>query len=428
MNNLSRRSWLVVVGSTLGLMVGVGPIILQTVGIFMIPLGEEFGWSRTEVSGAKSLGGLFAAVAVILVGYGIDRYGLRRVMIPLIGLFGLSLMAISQVPNSLVVFYVLFIITYCVAAAQNVPPYVKAVSGWFDNRRGLAIGLAICGIGLGTAVVPSYTQFVIDNFGWRAAYVALGILVVAVGIPCWLFLVREPNAKERLALEVAADERASEVADGSSPAPETVPGHTRAEALRTRQFWILAVSTIIASLAINGAMAHLVPMLRDGGMSAAEAAGVLVPVGIASLLARPLAGLLVDRFHGPTVAAIQQVLPIVSFVLIASGQFSVIGALLLGLVIGIEVDVTSYLTTRYFGLAHFGKIYGIIFAVFTVGSAAGALAFASSYDLYGTYTPTFVIVGVGLVITAVAFLFLGPYTFPVKGRSGRSSKLVKTSS
>ncbi len=430
MSNLSRRSWLVVVGSTMGLMVGVSPIILQTVGIFMISLGDEFGWSRTEVSGAKSLGGLFAAGAVILVGYAIDRFGLRRVMIPLIVLFGLALMAMSQVPNSLVAFYVLFIITYCLAAAQNVPPYIKAVSAWFDNRRGLAIGLSISGIGIGTAIVPSYTQFLIDNFGWRAAYVGLGVLVLAVGIPCWLFLVREPTATERAELNAAAEGPGAPSADSgdgrSDIDRDLAPGLTRAEAVRTRQFWILVLATIVASLAINGALAHLIPMLRDGGMTAEEAAAVLIPVGIASLLARPLAGFLVDRFHGPTVAAIQQVLPIAAFISIAAGgHFPVLGAVILGLVIGIEIDVTSFLTTRYFGLAHFGTIYSIVFAVFTVGSSAGALTFAMSFDFSGSYVPIFVIVSAGLVVTSVGFLFLGPYTFPVKGKKNKSANLAE---
>lgn len=406
-----------VVGSTLALTVGTSPILLQSSGLFMIPLGEEFGWTRTEISGAKSASGLLAAAAVIGYGYLMDRYGLRRVMLPVAAAFALCLCLIAMTPNSLPIFYLLVVAAAVIGSAQNPPAYVKAVSGWFDRRRGLAIGIAVCGTGLGTSLVPQYTQWLIDSVGWRGAYVGLGVLVFVIMVPCWLLLVREPRTEERVRLGFLP----AATIDGSPPPSAELPGLTRSQAVRTRQFWILAAGTLVASIALNGGAAHLVPMLVDGGMTAAQAAAVLLPVGVASLIGRPLAGFLLDRFHGPTIAAIQQVMPIGGFLLIATGSSPVAGAVCFGLAIGIEVDLASFMTTRYFGLKHFGKVYGMIFAVFQLGAAIGALAYAVSFDSTGSYDTAFWVIGALLVVSAVGLLLLGRYMFPVHARRPRKA-------
>ncbi|GAA2901367.1 MFS transporter [Pseudonocardia halophobica] len=419
---LTRRSWLTVGGSTLALTVGASPILLQTSGLFMLPLAEEYGWSRTEVSGAKSLAGLFATAAVLAYGYLIARHGLRRVMVPSLVLFSVALAGIAFTPGSLAIYYALVVVAACLGAAQNPPPYVQAVSGWFDRRRGLAIGIAVCGTGLGTSLVPQYTQVLIGSVGWRGAYVGLGLLVLVVTMPCWLLLVREPSLREREQLGFLP---VTGSITGSGPTRE-LPGLTRREAVRTRQFWILAAATLIGSIALNGSAAHLVPMLTDRGMSPAEAAAVLLPVGVASLLGRPLAGLLLDRFHGPTVAAVQQLVPILGFVLIGTGWSPVGGAIAFGLSIGIEVDLASFMTSRYFGLRHFSKVYGFVFAIFQLGAAAGALAYAVSFDYAGTYAVAFWVIGVALVLTAAAYLALGTYRYPVHVRATEPDERTRT--
>ncbi|WP_158566984.1 MFS transporter [Actinomadura craniellae] len=412
---LTTRSWLVVGGSTAALTVSASPLVLQTVGLFMKELGGEFGWSRTEVSGAKSLGGPVAALGVLLFGYLIDRFGLRRVMISAIGPFAGSIALLSLTPDSLLVFYALSILVSLLGAAQQPPAYTKAVASWFDARRGLAIGIAVCGIGLGTSLIPQYTQFLIDHVGWRGAYVGLAVLLLVLALPPWLLVIREPNAQERQQLALAG--RVSLTAPGTAAAGEP-SGVDRRQALRMRSFWILAVATFVASVSLNGSMTHLIPMLTDLGMTGAAAAAVLIPVGIASLIGRPVAGMLLDRYHGPSVALAQQLLPVVAFLLIGTGASPILGAVFLGLAIGLEVDLASYLTSRYFGLRSFGQIYGVMFAIFVLGASAGGLLFAACYDNFGSYAAAFWICGGALVVTAALFLLLGPYTYPA-GRKGR---------
>lgn len=405
--NLTTRSWLVVWGSTAALTVSASPLVLQTVGLFMKELGEDFGWTRTEVSGAKSLAGPVAALGVLLFGFLIDRFGLRRVMIPALVPFAGSIALLALTPDSLPVFYAISMLVSLLGAAQQPPPYTKAVAGWFDARRGLAIGIAVCGIGLGTSLIPQYTQFLIDHVGWRGAYAGLAVLLLVVALPPWILVIREPNAQERRRL----------TGDAPRPAPGTeqageAPGIERRRALRTRSFWILAAGTFVASVSLNGSMTHLVPMLTDRGMTGAAAAAVLIPVGIASLVGRPVAGMLLDRFRGPRVAFVQQLVPVVAFVLIGTGVSPVLGAVCLGLAVGLEVDLASYLTSRYFGLRSFGQIYGAMFAIFVLGASAGGLLFAVFYDRLGGYDPAFYLCGGALVATAFLFLLLGPYAYP----------------
>jgi MFS family permease len=413
---LRARSWLVVGGSAAALIVSASPLILQTTGQFMGQLGKEFGWSRTDISAARSIAGPATALAVFLFGFLIDRFGLRRVMIPAIVLFAGSVSLFALTPDSLPVYYVISLLVSLLGAAQQPPAYTKAVASWFDARRGLAIGIAVCGIGLGTSLVPQYTQFLIDHVGWRGAYVGMALLLLVVALPPWLF-IREPDVDERRQLGLA--DRGALATAGKTTVGE-VPGLERRQALRMKSFWILTVATFVASVAINGTMSQLVPMLTDRGMTGAAAAAVLIPVGIASLAGRPLAGALLDRFHGPTIALVQQLVPVVAFLLIGTGVAPVLGAVCLGLAIGLEADLASYLTSRYFGLRNFGQIYGVVFAIFILGTSVGGLLFAVSFDYLGGYDTAFWICGGALVATAALFLLLGPYTYPQAHKNRQS--------
>ncbi|MCP9951010.1 hypothetical protein [Actinomadura madurae] len=129
---------------------------------------------------------------------------------------------------------------------------------------------------------------------------------------------------------------------------------------------------------------------------------------------------LLDRFRGPRVAFVQQLVPVVAFVLIGTGVSPVLGAVCLGLAVGLEVDLASYLTSRYFGLRSFGQIYGAMFAIFVLGASAGGLLFAVFYDRLGGYDPAFYLCGGALVATAFLFLLLGPYAYPT-ARKARGS-------
>ena len=396
-----QNPWWVVFGSTLGLMVANGPVVFFTFGLFLGPVTSEFGWDRATFSSSLLVGHALAATAYPFMGRWIDRYGIRRVTLTFIPLFALSTAAISLTPASPVAFIALAGLCGLVSTGQAPPAYAKAVSAWFDERRGLALGIAMAGIGVGATVVPQFARLAIDAYGWRAAYVALGALTFAVAFPAVALFIREPEAAPRTAgLE-----------------PEALPGLTLAEALRSSSFWLLAIAVFLVVTTINGIVAHLVPLLTDRGLDVRQATATLSFVGVSTIAGRLVAGYLLDRLFGPYVAAGLFVLPLAAVGLLPSGAGGIaptLAAVSLGFGLGAEIDVIGFLASRYFGLRAFGQIYGCLFAIFTLGTGLGPVLMAVSFDATRSYDVTLGAFGVALVCASVLVSRLGPYRFPAR--------------
>src|ERR1700752_1091090 len=188
-----RSRWWIVFGATLSMLVAQGPLILYTLGLFIKPLNQEFGWDRASISAAGGIAAICSAITIPFVGSMMDRWGVRTVLLPIVVLCALSVALIGLTPQSVPLFMLLFAITGVLGSGQGPLGYAKCVSAWFDDRRGLALGITMSGIGLGGALVPQYTQFLIGNFGWRAAYAGLGLLTLIVAFPAVFLFIREPS-------------------------------------------------------------------------------------------------------------------------------------------------------------------------------------------------------------------------------------------
>src|SRR5262249_6734566 len=161
-------------------------------------------------------------------------------------------------------------------------------SEWFDRQRGLALGLAMAGVGLGVAIVPQFAAFMIRTYGWREAYIGLGVAILGLAVLPVAGFLREPSDKTRR-------HRQSQ--------EEIAPGLTLAEAMRrSSQFWLLIAALFLAVVAINGVLAHIVPLLTDRGITVGAATTALSVSGIALIVGRMVAGYCLDRFFGPNVA------------------------------------------------------------------------------------------------------------------------------
>jgi len=199
-----RSRWWVVLGSTLGLIVGNGPIVFFTFGLFLRPVTSEFQWDRATFSSSLFVGHTLAALAFPFIGRLIDRYGVRPVTLTFITLFSMATAAISLTPPSPAIFIVLSGLCGLTSAGQAPPPYAKAISAWFDERRGVALGIAMAGIGIGATVVPQFARLMIEAYGWRMAYVALGVATFAVAFPAVALFVREPDVLARRRVDASA--------------------------------------------------------------------------------------------------------------------------------------------------------------------------------------------------------------------------------
>ena len=260
------------------------------------------------------------------------------------------------------------------------------------------------GVGLGAFAIPQLARILIDRLGWRGAYVALGLLTLAIAFPAVALWVREPRPGEgerRVPVTAAA-----------------LPGLEVGEAARTARFWLMAGTFFLVAVAINGTVAHVVPLLTDHGLSRAVATATLAAFGLATLSGRLLCGWLVDRIYAPYVASVFFLAPIAGFVFLASaaGGLPVLGVALMGLGLGTEIDMIAFLITRYFGQRAFGQIYGWFFMIFGLGSGVGPFLGGVTYDRAGSYNPALIGAAVALVAAVILVNRLGPYVYPVERR------------
>jgi len=396
--NALKNPWWVVFGSVFGLIVGNGPIMQFTFGVFLKPITAEFGWERSTTSTALVVGLLCTGLCVPLAGRLIDRYGVRAVTLPSITLFATAMIALAFFGNSPFSFVVIYALMGTAAAGQTPMPYSKAISANFDDKRGLALGIAMAGVGVGAAVIPIFAQYLVGQYGWRGAYVGLGILTFVLAFPAVALFVRMPNEKHVLETQ------------GSGP----LPGVTTSEALRSGRFWALAVAFFCVAMAANGTIGHIVPFLTDKGIAPQVAIGAMTFAGVALIVGRFFAGYLLDRVFAPYVAVFFFLVPLggISLLLLPPTPMTASAAVvMIGLGLGAEVDLIAYLISRYLGIRSFGEIYGYLFMIFMLGNAVGPFLMGIAFGLFG-YTVCLVGFMVALVLATVLVLRLGAYTYP----------------
>src|SRR6201988_436502 len=404
--------WWIVFGATAAMLVAQGPVILYTLGLFIKPLNLEFGWDRASICAAGGIAAISSAITIPFVGSMMDRWGVRTVLLPIVVLCAASVALIALTPKSIVVFMLLFAITGVLGSGQGPLGYAKCVSAWFDDRRGLALGMTMSGIGLGAALVPQYTQFLIGNFGWRAAYLGLGLLTLIVAFPSVLLFIREP-AKAK----TVADEHAQSPASANRPRELQVR-----EGLGGRRFWLIACALLLVSTVTQGLVVHTVPLLTDKGYSPEAAATLMIAVGLSTMVGRQLSGYLVDRIFAPFIAAFFFLLPCLGIYLLDSTISPVAGIITLGLASGTEIDMIGFLTSRYFGMKRFGQLYGYLFASFVVGSAVGPYMMGLAFERLHSYEPALWAFGIFRLLETAVVLSLGPYRYPVEDKTRASEK------
>jgi MFS family permease len=363
-----------------------GPSV-ATLSIFIDPLTREFGWSRTALSGAVSLGGVLAAVVSPFIGPLLDRHGSRLVLCAAVAVNGLALILLSLTP-SLFVFYLLF----CIARMNWAGPFdigiYGALNNWFVARRAFATSLATLAQMAGLVAMPLIAQFAIVHEGWRAGWVAIGVVTLLVGlVPAWLFLVRRP---EDLGL----------LPDGAKPLDrkpgEAIPSGTttvetrfsRAEAIRTPAFWLLMLYTALVYPVQAGVSLHQAPHYIERGIDSTGAALIVGAFSFMSGVAAMACGFLPRRLPLRFALALVGALLAIAAVLMtrvggsAEGYFA---AGLFGLGIGAMLTLLPIAWADYFGRANFGAIRGLALSTQVLAQASGPLLSGALRDLTGDY-------------------------------------------
>lgn len=387
------EGWRVAVASGVGVFVSFASLLVYTFGVFLKPVAEEFAWSREAVSAAFGIAAMSVAVCSPALGYLLDRFPPRRIILPCLAIFGVAFASLSLLTPHLWHLYAVFVVIGIVGNGTAQMAYSRAVSSWFDRRRGAALAVLLSGGAVGAMVLPPSAAALIRDLGWRGAFLALGVMVVVVGLPTVARFIRERPVSAGVGRERA--------------------GASVREALGSRVFWILVVVLFCSSLAQNGAIAHIPALLSDRGVSGTGAAMALSAMGGASLVGRLLTGWLLDRYFAARVSfGLLAAAALGAFLLARATSLpeGVIAAALIGFGMGGEADVTPYLLSRYFGLRSFSVLYGLTWTFYACAGALGPMMMGHAFDLTGSYEALLVRLAIATLAVAGLMLLLPRYT------------------
>ena len=384
-----------------------GQFAVGILGLFVIPLQMEFGWSRADIFLSTTFITLTQAIFTPLLGSLIDKYGSKKVMMPSIFLFGLLLGGIPLFVGDLTDLYLFYGIIGVLSGGAAAVPYLRLAGAWFVKRRGLAFGLIMSGGGLGYAYSPPLVQYMIDNYGWRSGYYVLAAIIIFLVLPLiQLFIHDHPRD-----LKLLADGESVDMAE-SAVAGDEEEKIKLGELLRMPLFYQLFATFMLLTFCLYGLMSNLVPMLLDRGMDTTGAALAASTVGITIIVSRVVIGVLLDKFFAPRVGMVCFLLSAMGTAFLAFGAVgptAFIAAIFFGFSVGAELDLLAYLITRYFGISSFGMVYGILFAAFLGGVSLGPVVFGRLFDSSGSYVNILSICSGILVLTAISMLFLPKY-------------------
>jgi len=373
--------WWNVGASFIGLSLSYAMFTVFAFGVFFKPLAEEFGWQRDEMARAYSVTNLTLVIAAPLLGILIDRFGVRRVLLPSLVLMGLAVASMSQLTGSIYHFYAMYLLIPLLGAGTLPTSYSRTIIAWFFRSRGVALGIALAGFGVGAALIPPLAQTLITAYGWRTTYLVFAALIFIVALPVTFFLLREDPKDMGLAID-------GEATESGQASDNNHFGLSLSQAAKTSTFWLVLMAFLLVGVGISSVIAHMVPMLTDRGISPQLAAFCQMSMGLGLILGRVLSGYLMDRFFAPYIAATFTMMFVVGAIILATGTSSYwvfIAAIAVGLSTGSEISETAYLVSRYFGPVAYGMIYGIMFAAFQLGSSIGPPFLGEYFVANGNY-------------------------------------------
>jgi MFS family permease len=381
--------------------------------VFLVALVEQFGWGHGEVAGVQSLAMISYVVAAPLAGALIDRFGPRRVVLPGILLFSTGMALCSSI-HRLLYFYLFFGLMAGVGVSFiSIAAYTAIIPHWFERQRGTASGIAASGIGLGTMVFVPLSQWLISNWGWRASFLILSILTVAVLLPLNGLLLRHRPEDAGYAPQ---DEKSAPVppskeeADTSSIRVTPQFTWTIKEAMGTLNFWALMTFPMLCMIGIYILSVHFVGFLVNAGLDKMVAASAFALIGIISTFFRIVWGFVSDRIGREKAYSLAMLFFCGSFYCLfrfhrGGGLWLVyLFVLLVGIGWGATAPMFMATAADLFHGRAIGTIYGMLEGSAGIGGAFGAWIGGYLFDKTGAYMWTF---GVAVIagVLSVAFMW-----------------------
>jgi MFS family permease len=394
-----RTGWPSVVSAMVGVGLGLSPVGFYTVGVFAPVLAQEFGWSFGAIFFGITVQTIAAVVFAPVAGLLADRFGARPVALISLVLFAFAFMTFALGNGSLAVYYGSWALLAVVGSGTLPMTWTRAINRRFERRRGLALGIALMGTGLFGFFSKPLTHWLIVSFGWRGAYVGIGLLPLVIGLPVALAWFHEPAG--RVVKQAAAP----------------LEGMTLAAALKSWRFWLLGAALLPISFAITGPLPNMENILHGDGFAGAEITNLTSLIGLSAIAGRLAGGFLLDLFWAPAVAAVILSMPLISLWLLIQPTLSAGEAAaaigLIGFAVGVEYDLIAYLVARYFGMRAYTTIYSILYMCFGVGAGFAPFIFGWSFDRAHSYVPILETAAALLLGSVLSLLTLGGYRTPV---------------
>jgi MFS transporter, OFA family, oxalate/formate antiporter len=403
--NEFRRGALPLLAALVGVALGASPLPFNSIGLVIGPMQKELGWSVEQITNSITIYGVIAALLAPLFGQLVDHFGARRVALISLAAFTVCFAMLYFTPANVYGWYALWVLVGLVGIGSTPVTWSRGISQWFSRQRGLALGVMLLGTSLTAIVLPKLGTWIVAEYGWRTLFPALSFFSLVIALPLAYLFFREPTAAER----------PQDLQDHTG----RLLGLTMIETLQSWKFWVMIVSTILISLAYGGAHVHMVRMVMQHGFDAAHAATVASLVGLGIFLGRIVVGMLFDRFWAPAVAFPVLILPALScYLLMGINQEFVylkLAGFLLGLAAGAESDVIAFMAARYFGMANYGKVFGLIYLFFGLCAAISPKIYARVQDQTGSYDDVLQIAMFFYLAGGTMLLLLGRY--PALGRA-----------
>jgi MFS family permease len=388
--------WIVVGVGIVVSCIGVGTML--SLGVFLQPISEATGWSRTGISTAALLNWLCMGIGSFLWGALSDRFGTRVVVLSGGLLLGAGAVTASRA-ESLGQFQIFFGVLVGLAAGSFYTPLTATTTRWFTKNRSLAVALVSAGLSLGSTIMGPLARWMTTSYDWRTAMLVIGDLAWLLIIPTAL-LVREPAASR----------------PGAASAGGEGGEFTVGQALRTPQFAAIALTNFACCAAHSGPIFHMVTHAIDQGIPVMAATTVLSVAGLASLSGRIICGLMADRIGAKRMLLIGLALQAVSVSLYVftrdlAAFYAV--AVMFGFAYGGAMPLYAIIVREYFGARIMGTVFGAVGAVATLGMALGPWTGGWLYDSQGSYFWLYMgSFGIGLGAVAIAFTFRPPRPLP----------------
>lgn len=367
-------------------------------GVLMLPMINEMGWSRGMMSSVMLIAGAIYSVTLLITGQLSEKYGYRWVLGISTGCLAAGLLLSSQIYELWQLYvYNGLLVGLSLSATYAIP--VALVAVWFTKRQGLAVGVATLGISLGTACIPLGISSLIESLDWRTALLITGAAVAIICLPAAL-LIRQPPSSVR-------GQQTAENTETTS----SWEGLTLAQAVHTKQFWMLFLALLLFLSGLNLMILHIVPFAIDSGLSPLQAAGLLTLVGIFGIAGRLGSGIISDKYGARPVmfSALLLLAGITTMIafLPQAWPFNIFAALF-GLGYTSVATMMVRMARHIFGIRSLGSIFSILMIADGIGMGAGPWLAGYIYDITGGYFITFLAVAVAMVLAALIIVIIKP--------------------